>query len=35
MASQVTMRVLIPTGRSLGELTETDLVEFARRGRPP
>ena len=23
------MRVLIQTGRSLGELTETDLVEFA------
>ncbi|HYJ56015.1 MAG TPA: tyrosine-type recombinase/integrase [Mycobacterium sp.] len=29
MASQVTMRVLIQTGRPLGELTETDLVEFA------
>ena len=28
MASQVAMRVLIQTGRPLGELTETDLVEF-------
>ncbi len=34
MASQITMRMLIRTGRGLAELTDADIAAFVRRSRP-